>query len=225
MDLAEAADGSIWAATSNLGVFHWDGRAWTSICGRSAGSGADQIAIGPWGDVWVANVTQEWNRAGFSRYDGTGWTSIPTATLRPFGLSGWVVEIATDRTGGLIVAFDGGLARYDGESWTNLGPAGADLVGTVSMTVADDGTIWTASGLAMPIGATDQYSGVGVARVDSRGVTTFGQADGLPEPDVSSWATIGAVAAIGREMYATARDGLYRLSDGRCRTPESGSPF
>jgi len=214
MDLAEAADGSIWVAALDLGVFHWDGRGWTSICDSSAGSGADQIAIGPWGDVWVANVTQQGNRAGFSRYDGAGWTSVPNDTVRPFGPFGWVVDMATDRTGGLIVGFYSGLARYDGESWATLTPADVTLEGIVSMAVADDGTIWTASGLAMPPGATDRYSGVGVARVDPSGVTTFGSEDGLPAPMVSSWATIGAVAAIGQEVYATTREGLYRLGDG-----------
>jgi ligand-binding sensor domain-containing protein len=216
-DLAEAADGSIWAATWDRGVFRWDGGAWTAMCSNQIGMGADQISIGPAGDVWVANMTRDGGRAGFSRYDGIGWTFVPTDRALSFARFGWVVEIEADRTSGLIVAFDTGLARYDGTSWTTLLPAGTDLAGIVSMALADDGAIWTASGLARPEGASDPYSGVGIARVDARGVTTFGAADGLPEPKLLSWSTIAAVATTENDTYASTRDGLYRLDGSRWR--------
>jgi TonB-dependent SusC/RagA subfamily outer membrane receptor len=66
ISVAEGADGSIWAATSNQGVLRYDGASWAhySMLDGLADDGVFSVAVAPDGSVWFGT------NGGVSRYTG-----------------------------------------------------------------------------------------------------------------------------------------------------------
>lgn len=216
-DVAEGADGSLWAATYRGGVFRWDGRSWTDVCGRGTAGMIPHLAIDARGGVWVA---PERGIDGVSHFDGTSWSIPPTDPA-------WVPDSSNEDTGswvgGLVAAGDGsvwmsfgGIGRFDGVSWTGIPSDGVDLSGTVSLAVAPDGTVWAATGTTRSgtNAGGDPLTGIHIVHFDGRAWTVYDSADGLPAPTPST-PTITAVAASREGVLAATRDGFYRLFGAR----------
>ncbi len=93
-------------ASSDWGVFRWQGGAWVLIPGSSAGVVTTKDAAGR---VWAAN------RAGLSEWSGGAWTlHVPDA---PVGNN--VQNIALQGTRVYITTFQEGVGRFDGARWRN----------------------------------------------------------------------------------------------------------
>ena len=218
VDIAEAPDGSLWAATYDGGVFHWDGGSWTDVCGRPTRAEISHLAIDADGGLWVAPNGPTSVVSVVSYFDGTGWSTPPS---KP----GWSTDLGGPNasSSALVAPVDGsvwwacgGVAHFDGKAWTGVPHEGVDLSGTVSLAVSPAGTVWAATGsVTLPGDAWGPRSGIHVARFDGRSWTVYDSADGLPAPDPSSWATITAVAASRDAVVAATGDGFYRLSGGR----------
>mgnify|MGYP002777660762 CR=1 FL=1 len=73
---------------------------------------------------------------GIGRWNGTGWSPLPSA---PIGIDG----LACDPRGGLVAATANQVFRFDGASWTSLGVGGA--LGVDQLAVCDDGSIFAAN--------------------------------------------------------------------------------
>lgn len=69
---------------------------------------------------------------GIGRWNGTGWSQLPSA---PIGIDG----LACDPRGGLVAATANEVFRFDGTAWTSLGVGGA--LGVDQLAVRDDGSI------------------------------------------------------------------------------------
>ncbi len=142
-DLAVAANGEVWVATS-LGVGRYvpAQNAWTTYAaehGLPSGQ-AQAVAVGPEGDAWTFILWE-----GVYRFDGTNWQEVGE-------ISGGIVTdiaIADDgtpwgATGGGWHSPGGGLVYWDGSAWIEvaredglepitsvvLGPEGAIAAGT-----------------------------------------------------------------------------------------------
>jgi hypothetical protein len=218
-DVAEAPDGSLWAATSYDGptntegrVFHWDGRSWSDVCDLPT-DGISRLAIDPHGGVWVAPTA---GTGDVYYFDGATWSVPPSDPTwlhdpaRGGGISGFVA--ADD---GTVWMAAGGLGHFDGRSWKSVRAEGFDLSATVSLAVASDDTVWAVTGSASPPGdPSARYFGVDIAHFDGLW-GLYDTTNGLPAPQPPSYATITAVAASGNAVVAATRDGFYRLSGGR----------
>lgn len=215
VDVAEAADGSLWAATFEGGVFHWDGRSWSELCDRTTPPELSHLAIDAGGWVWVAPAAAI---ADASYFDGTEWSSPPAEPAwadDPSRVDAWVSGLAAADDGSLWVAA-GGVAHFDGKSWTSMRSEDVDLSGTVSLAAAPDGTVWVATGsVKLPGDGDGLHTGIAVAHFDGRSWMVYGAAQGLPAPGPSNWTTITLVAASRDAVVAATRDGFYRLSGGR----------
>lgn len=226
VSVAEAADGSLWAAangdwaatsrgpTYGGRVFHWDGGSWSDVCRPETAREISRLAVDAAGDVWVAPGEAT---ADVSYFDGTTWSIPPSDPA-------WTNDPARPNAGiGALVAADdgslwmaaGGLGRFDGKAWTSVRSKTVDLSGTVSLAAAPDGTVWAATGsVSLPGDAWGPHTGIDIARFDGLSWTVYDSTDGLPAPEPNS-ATITAVAASNEAVIAAARDGFYRLSDDR----------
>jgi hypothetical protein len=117
MGLAGAPDGTVWAAT-DIGVFSFDGRAWSR---RYAPAGG--VAVGEDGTVWVGGkeTTGNTSRLWLARWDGASWERLdplPEQTLEPWGQA----TIAVQPGGEAWIAHRPGwwvnedLTHYDGHT-------------------------------------------------------------------------------------------------------------
>jgi ligand-binding sensor domain-containing protein len=218
-DVAEAADGSLWAATYDWGatntggrVFHWDGRSWSDVCVRP--TGLSDLAIDARGGVWVAPS----DLTGLLWYfDGTRWSFPPGDPgwgQRPRWANAWASELVAAGDGSVWLAA-GGIGHFNGKSWTSVPSEAVDLSGTVSLAVAPDGTVWAATGsVKLPSDTDGSHTGIHIVRFDGRAWTVYDSTDGLPAPEPNS-ATITAVAASRDAVVAATLDGFYRLSGDR----------
>jgi ligand-binding sensor domain-containing protein len=227
VDVAEAADGSLWAAANGESaatdgwaptpggrVFHWDGRSWIDACRPTPGSAISDLAIDATGGVWVAPGSP----SDVSFFDGTTWSIPPidpASTTYRAAVDTWTAGLVAADDGSLwIRTVHGGLGHVDGKTWTGAEMPAVDLSGTVSLAAAPDGTAWLATGSVTLPGDTLR-TGTAIAHFDGRSWTVYDGADGLPAPDPSSSATVTAVAASSTTVIAAARDGFYRLSGDR----------
>jgi len=213
-DLAEASDGSLWAATYDGGVFQWDGQSWSSVCRPGTGNEISHLAVDAAGGVWVApgNATSD-----VSYFDGSTWSVPPSdpAWLKdPARPNAWTSGLVAADDGSLWMAA-GGLANFNGKAWTAARSTAVDLSGTAALAVAPDGTVWAATGSLKLPGDVDSHTGIVLALFSGRSWTVYGTAQGLPAPEPSNWATITAVAASRDVVVAATRDGFYRLSGDR----------
>jgi len=117
MGLAGAPDGTVWAAT-DIGVFSFDGRAWTRQFDPAGG-----VAVGADGSVWaggrVVHPTTIFSSLWLARWDGTAWERLdepPDGPLEPWGQAPIAVlpggEAWIAHRAGYWVEED--LTRYDG---------------------------------------------------------------------------------------------------------------
>ena len=81
VDVAEAPDGSLWAALgedpaiSGGRVMHWDGAAWTDACRPWPFVEIAQLAVDDAGGVWVAPTLANQD---IDLFDGTTWSTPPS---------------------------------------------------------------------------------------------------------------------------------------------------
>ena len=229
----EAPDGSLWAATGEGAVLHWDGSSWSQLDGGrpSPDSHVGEIAVDAAGRPWISGITQvvvpadEISRVGgdmaesgwVSRYDGTSWTTFDADDAAPLEcpvsiaqLADGAVWVAASCRGAPVLGYEppsgpaGGLARFDGSSWTDATAQLSGARNTTSVAAGPDGTIWAAAG--------DLNDGaVTVRRFDGRSWVSYGPSDGLPGGGfVTAWAL---PAKDG--VYVGTGAGIYRLNGDR----------
>jgi ligand-binding sensor domain-containing protein len=193
--LAEAPDGSLWAAVGDTdgAVWQWDGQRWVDHGGwlERAGlttSGAVRaIAVDPAGFVWIGATNE------VQRFDGQQWWSFGRADAIPLAYLGTSIAPLSDGT--VLVATMSGLARFDGLSWSTIGPDVSPTRVATSIGIDSDGAVW--------VGREGS-----IARLDGESWTTFGAAQGLPDESAV------AVAAVRDAVFAVTADGIYRLDGG-----------
>jgi hypothetical protein len=206
-ELAEAPDGSLWAATPEGGLVRWDGAAWkTAPAGRPT-EGAMGLVVTPTGDVWVVDATPGESGPvvahGVSRLRDGRWTSFdaPALTITPHTLAG-------SGDGAIWATSNGGLARFDGDHWTYVeGPRGT----LFALSVGSDGSAWVTG---------DQNTDPFVARLQDGIWTRYGLDQGLV-----GW-PLGAVLSAPEGVFVGTAAGLYRLERGGWRSawPDASRP-
>jgi hypothetical protein len=148
-DLAVAANGEVWVATS-LGVGRYlpaqDG--WTTYTGEHGlPSGQAQIvAAGPEGDVWTFILWE-----GMYRFDGTNWQGIDKVNC------GTVADIALEADGTPWVATTGGthypggcLSYFDGDTWTEVA-GGRGLAPIAAIALGAEGVVAAGTNLGLGV--------------------------------------------------------------------------
>ena len=211
--LAEAYDRSVWVAT-DVGVFHWDGEAWTEVCRDAVGPGAGAIAIDRRGDVWVTDLGSD-GYISVSRYNGKQWTTYDDDGLRD------VAVLAAGDDGTVWAGGQDGVARFDGTTWADArGGSTVELTGTLSLSIAPDGSLWAAAGTRPAQAQSEDVDpgplpGAGVAHLGSAGWTAYGPGDGLPTPGAAWMPTVNAIVASRDGVVAVTADGLSRLDGSR----------
>ena len=228
----EADDASLWAATGEGDVLHWDGASWDRLApGRpNPDAYVTAIAVDSAGRPWIGGITQviappdaggAVSESGWvSRHDGSSWTAFDARDAAP--LEGPVWSIAQLPDGAVWVTTAGrgtpvlgepppgpvgGLARFDGSSWTDATAQLSGARNTTSVAAGPDGAIWAAAG--------DLGDGaVTVRRFDGRSWFSYGPSDGLPGPLESGFVTAWALPTKDG-VYAGTGAGIFRLSGDR----------
>jgi hypothetical protein len=206
----EAPDATLWAATMDGAVLHWDGSAWSRLDpGRpNADAAVNAIAVDAAGRPWIGWTQYPGppSSGWVSRHDGSTWTTFDAKDAAPLG--GSVSTIAQLPDGGIGVATTAGLARFDGSSWTDA-TAGLPARNTAWVAAGPNGQIWAAAG--------DGGNSAGIVRrFDGRTWVSYGLADGLP------WgsATAGVVSTKAG-TYVGGGTGIFRFSQPA--TPARGT--
>jgi hypothetical protein len=228
----EAPDGSLWAATGEGAVLHWDGSSWSQLDGGrpSPDSYVGAIAVDAAGQPWISGITQvvvpadEVSRVGgdmaesgwVSRYDGSTWTTFDADDAAPLEcpvsiaqLADGAVWFAASCRGAPVLGYEplGGLARFDGSSWTDTTAQLSGARNTTSVAAGPDGTIWAAAG--------DLNDGaVTVRRFDGRSWVSYGPSDGLPGGGESGMRVAWALPTKDG-VYVGTGAGIYRLNGDR----------
>jgi ligand-binding sensor domain-containing protein len=205
--VTEAPDATLWAATTDGAVLHWNGSSWSRLePGRpNPDASINAIAVDAAGRTWVGWVqypTPPGTGWG-SRYDGSTWATFDGKDAAPLGGAVW--SIAQLPGGAVWVATSGGLARFDGSSWIDETAATSDGRTTASVAGGPDGAIWVAEG--------DPSDGaITVNRFDGRSWSSYGPSDGLPAEAgfYTAW-----VEPTKEGMYVGTGAGIFRLSNGR----------
>jgi hypothetical protein len=141
----------VWVTGSKSGavLFHWDGRAWTSVqlpfsalYGISGGSATDLLVVG---------------EEGMARYDGSRWATLPSSTPTRF-LGAWH---ASD--GALVVGAAGHVQRLKKSLWSALDQGSrADFIAVSAP--EEDSHWWFADGRGLRVGTgSDTYTETGPA--------------------------------------------------------------
>ena len=244
---AGAPDGSLWVATGEGVVLHWDGSSWSRLDGGRPNPDAyvSAIAVDAAGRPWIGGITQVVmppdagggiaESGWVSRHDGSTWTTFDARDAAP--LEGPVWSIAQLPDGAVWVATAGrgtpvlgepppgpvgGLARFDGASWTDATAQLSGARNTTSVAAGPDGTIWVADG----DGNDGNDGAVTVGRFDGRSWTSYGPADGLPGPNESAYVVAWALPTKDG-VYVGTGAGIYRLSGDRWERawPKASSPM
>ncbi len=188
MDATEGPDGQLWVTTEQ-GVFHGDGAAWTSLP-WTFDALPGEIGFDARGRLWVG-LYQYPGPAGLgvAMHDEGGWSDPQAGSL----VRSMVRSIASSADGSMWFGTESGLARFDGSAWTGELPfgSGSSLISSVS--VGPDGSVWVASD-----------EGSGVPRIAVLKGATWQELD-LPSDfeNFGGWALVGA-----------AGDGVVFASDG-----------
>lgn len=145
--IAFEANGVGWFATSNHGLFQFDGAAWTNYTSANSDLPNDDVhdvAIAPDGAVWACT------EQGLARFDGTTWTVFNTGNS---GLpSDSTFRIAFDNLGGMYVGYDvpgagAQVVELRNGVWTELAAPGYedlgfDLEPPYAFTVDSQNRLW-----------------------------------------------------------------------------------
>lgn len=111
VQVTTGTDGTIWVATEAAGVAAFDGTTWNAYTMADGLLSNDTvIATGSDGTVWA--VHHEMPPYGYSRFDGTGWTTYPFDS--PVGDR----QAAVTPDGTLWTVSEDGLASFDGTTRT-----------------------------------------------------------------------------------------------------------
>lgn len=188
LDMAPAL-GQLWVLTRS-GLVYFDGGTWQpfGLSQTANPNGPTQLAAGPDGDLWLApgNVAE-----GLRRFDGRGWTIVPTwteasvATGLGFGENGrlWLAGTLADGRRGFV-------GSYDGSNWSwHIFPE----AGVLSLAAVDDAA-WVGLGNGL---------GVRQVTVGANGVVaeTAVFADAA-QPDTLLWAAGTLFVGSGDTVYA-----------------------
>jgi streptogramin lyase len=209
-ELAEAPDGSLWAATPEGGLVRWDGTAWkTAPAGRPT-EGAKGLLVTPTGDVWVVDATPGESGPvvahGVSRLRDGRWTSFDVTDARALTTTCHTLTVSGD--GAIWAASADDVARFDGDRWTDVDAPWGTLS---AMSAGSDGSAWVTG---------YQNSEPFVARLGDGTWTRYGLDQGLV-----GWPR-GAVLAAREGAFVATAAGLHRLErDGwRSAWPDASGP-
>jgi hypothetical protein len=205
--MAEGADGSLWATIWRQGLYHWDGRLWTRVCGSPDDADVSQVAVDPGGSVWVSFTSGGGGGTAPlpARFDGTGWQTYVGAVPS----DAWVVAGAD---GSIWAVGNENVAWFDGATWAAVDRAGVDLTGLWSIAPGRDGTFWAVvGGPGSGAASSPDWSVVRYARGTWE---VFGRADGLPA-GTEAGQTASAIVVAGDTPFVSLADGLYRLDGER----------
>lgn len=201
--LTEAPDGTLWAATSEGIILHWDGASWARLDpGRPSSSDViTAIHVDVAGRTWVGWRHPEMLPASgwVSLYDGVRWTRLDASDAAPLG--GAVLSIAESHDGAIWISSETGFARLRGATWTDeTSEAHGGLI--LSMGADRDGAIWLAGSFV--------DGPMTVGRFDGDSWQWYGPSDGLPGD-----ASVGGVAAAAQSVFVATTDGIIRRSNGQ----------
>lgn len=203
--VTEAPDTTLWAASVDGTVLHWDGSSWSTLDpGRPTGDpDISAITVDTAGQTWVGWQLDRSPSAGgvVSRYDGSVWTSFDAADAAPLG--GDVSSIAEAPGGDIWVATSIGLARFDGSSWTDESVSPGM---PASVAVSPAGEVWVAVG-------SPESGMLSVWRFEGQSWTTHGDgpSDGLP--GLGGGYATAWMAPTTEGVYLGAAEGIFRLSN------------
>ncbi len=125
-------DGTMWAASGD-GTYELQGTTWVkkgtlpmwrAVDLQQAGSGFYAAA----GD------------SGVLVWQGTDWVNAS-----PRSMSGRFRQLGADASGNLWCASSAGLVKYDGSTWSTIAFPGPQVNYTADLSVASDGTVWSAT--------------------------------------------------------------------------------
>jgi subtilase family serine protease len=126
-NLSVGANGSAWVvgtsvAAGGYGIYRWTGSNWLRASG-----GATTIAVGPHGDPWLINSTDQ-----IYHWNGTGWTHYAgSATDIAVGANGQVWVVGTNALSGGY-----GVWRWNGAAWSRTSGS------AVTLAVGPNGAAW-----------------------------------------------------------------------------------
>ncbi len=188
MDATEGPDGQLWVTTEQ-GVFHRGGAAWTSLP-WTFDALPGEIGFDARGRVWVGLYKYPGPAgAGVAMHDEGGWSDPQAGSP----VRSMVRSIASSADGSMWFGTESGLARFDGSAWTGELPFGSQESLISSVSVGPAGSVWVVSS-----------EGSGVPRIAVLKGATWQELD-LPSDIENSggWALVGA-----------AGDGVVFASDG-----------
>lgn len=125
--LLALTDGTLWVATENDGVAHFDGQTWHRFT-KQDGLPSDKtysVAVDAAGHVWVGT----WE--GVATFDGAHW-STPYSAENGSLVNDHVIAVAPESDGSLWVGYiKNGLSYYNAQTkqWSHFAAGGEDLSG------------------------------------------------------------------------------------------------
>jgi hypothetical protein len=195
-DATEGPDGQLWVTTEQ-GVLHWDGAAWTSLP-WTFDALPGEIGFDARGRLWVGLDQYPGPLGlGVATYDGGGWSD-------PQGGSpgrAIVRSIASSADGSTWFGTESGLARFDGSAWSWELPFGSPGSPASSVSVGPDGSVWVVSS-----------GGSGVPRIAALKGGTWQELDlpsDLEAVGGRSWVLVGAA---GDGVVLALDGGVLRLT-------------
>lgn len=194
--ITELPDGSVWATSYQSAPQRWDGVSWNALCDDhgSTGDGSSRLAVSPDRTIWFTSG------ADLVHVDSTGSTLGSVALPGSDRAGPEAVTVAAD--GSVWVGTQAAVQRFDGR-WTSVPGTSGHPIGAVSLTAADDGSVWAV------VGTGDGNCCSDVARFDGTDTRVFASVDGLGE--ANQGIGIGAVAVLGADVVATTGIGTYRI--------------
>ena len=195
MDATEGPDGQLWVTTEQ-GVFHRDGAAWTSLP-WTFDALPGEIGFDTRGRLWVGLDKYPGPAgAGVAMHDEGGWSDPQAGSP----VRSMVRSIASSADGSTWFGTESGLARFDGSAWSWELPFGS-LAGPISsVSVRPDGSVWVVSS-----------GGPGVPRIAVLKGATWQELD-LPSDfeNFGGWLLVGAA---GDGVVFASDGGVLRLAD------------
>jgi ligand-binding sensor domain-containing protein len=204
--MLEDRSGALWFSTLaegfvGTGVTRYDGRSWQTFTTANGlpYDAVSQMIDDPTGGIWLV-TTGDIHTFGISRYDSTGWKTLPPLELPADGM--WLFA---DRSGILWAGTvwglgEGAVSRFDGTKWSTVDSV---FDGAVDGVLEDrSGALWFGS-----------YHG-GLVRYSGPGWQRFTTVDGLPNNRVRPMLE----DSNGGLWFVTAAGGVSRYTGDSWRT-------